>query len=88
MIPLTLEELIYSFQRAKEIHQRYVFIMLEMEGFPDIEIIINPIENADTKLDYYKKTYDENLNHKYAKGIRIISFGFSNTLEEIEENYI
>ena len=35
------------------------------------ESIINPSENFGTKLDYYKKAYDDNLNLKATKGIKI-----------------
>lgn len=86
MIPLTLEYLERIFKRALEIDQRYVAIALQMDGFDGKEIIINPKENILSKLDYYKKTYDEELNHKFAKGIKIIGFTFGNKFEEIYED--
>lgn len=43
-----------------------------MPGFDQPELITNPPANIEKKLAYYKATYDENLEHKHAKGIRII----------------
>ena len=57
-----------------------------MNGFPESEIIVNPIINADSKLAYYKNTYDEELNHKFSKGIRIAGFTFGNDMCKIEED--
>ena len=85
MIPMTMEYLEKIFNRAKELDMYYVAIRVEMDGFPKAEIIINPIENVDTKLAYYKNAYDENLNHKIAKGIRIRGFAFGKDMNEIQD---
>jgi uncharacterized protein involved in tolerance to divalent cations len=53
-----------------------VGVFIEMPGFESPEIIINPVENLEKKLEYYKNTYDENLKHKYAEGIKIIGYTF------------
>lgn len=53
-----------------------VGIFIEIPGFVSPEIIINPPENLEKKLDYYKNTYDENLNHKHAEGIKITGYTF------------
>lgn len=42
-----------------------VGIFIEMPGFESPEIIINPVENLEKKLDYYKNTYDENLKQAF-----------------------
>lgn len=47
-----------------------------MPGFELPEIIINPAENLEKKLEYYKNTYDEDLKHKYAEGVKIIGYTF------------
>ncbi|WP_338749800.1 hypothetical protein [Bacillus sp. FJAT-52991] len=49
-------------------------LFVEMPGFEQPELITNPPANLAKKLEYYKATYDENLNHKHAKGIRIIGY--------------
>lgn len=38
-------------------------------------------------MEYYLKTYDENLNHKFSKGIRILNFGATNDLGLLEYHY-
>ncbi len=52
-------------------------LLIEMPGFELPELITNPVVNLKKKLDYYRKTYDENLEHKYSKGIKIIGYTFS-----------
>lgn len=47
-------------------------LFIDMPGFEQPELIINPPANIENKLVYYKATYDENLEHKHAKGIRIV----------------
>jgi len=88
MIPLTMEYLTNCFRRAGELKMNYVAIVLTMEGFEGKEVIINPIENFDTKLAYYQQTYDNELHHKFAKGIRIVGFTFGDSFAEIEDDFI
>lgn len=51
-------------------------LLVEMPGFESPEMIVNPIENLEKKLEYWKKVYDDNLEHKNAKGIKIIAYTF------------
>jgi len=51
-------------------------LIVEMPGFESPELIINPVENLEKKLEYYKNTYGEDLEHKHAKGIKIIGYTF------------
>ncbi|EGW39171.1 hypothetical protein [Desulfosporosinus sp. OT] len=51
-------------------------LIIEMPGFESPELIINPVENLEKKLEYYKNTYSEDLEHKHAKGIKIIAYTF------------
>lgn len=49
-------------------------VRIEMDGFPEGEIIINPISIADSSLRiirYYKKHLWWRVNHKHVKGIKI-----------------
>ena len=39
----------------------------------DTEFIINRNKSLDSKLEYYKKTYDKNCIHKNNNSIRIVS---------------
>lgn len=49
-------------------------LFISMPGFPEPEIITNPVANLEKKLEYYKSTYDDKLEHKYAKGVKIIGW--------------
>jgi hypothetical protein len=86
MDELTLANLKRTFYRAIETNQNYVGLKIDIGDLPYDEIIINPIGNVDAKLKYYQETYDENLVHKYAGGIRIVGFAYGKTFNEIEEN--
>ena len=46
-----------------------------MPDLPSCEIIYNPYENLDKKLEYYLKAYNDNLNLKTFDKIKIIAFG-------------
>lgn len=56
-----------------------------MEGFKVDEVIINRAENFEEKLNYYKRTYNNNGTHKFAKGISISDIVFGNSFAEIEK---
>lgn len=86
MIPLNMDYLERTFNMAIESNQLFVAVRIRMDGFPEDEIIVNPIANAEGKLEYYKKTYDEDLIHKHAKGIKIVGFTFGESMDEIEED--
>ncbi|MDC2867577.1 hypothetical protein [Bacillus sp. BP-3] len=71
---LTLEGLEKCFNEANSEGIEYVAVVIRMEGFPEDEVIINDHYNIPFKLEYYKKTYNEDLSHKYASGINIVGF--------------
>lgn len=85
---LKMENLEVCFMGAKFNKMDYVGVLIEMDGFPQPEVIINKAENIDSKLAYYKKTYDENLNHKFAPGIRIVGFSYGQNFADIEHDLI
>ena len=49
-------------------------LLIEMPGLESPEMITNPVENLEKKLEYYKNTYNENLEHKHAKGVKIVGY--------------
>ncbi|MEH7186492.1 hypothetical protein [Bacillus toyonensis] len=71
---LTLDGLEQCFNEANKEGSEFVAVVIKMEGYDENEVIINPHYNIMTKLEYYKKTYDENLAHKFAQGISIVGF--------------
>lgn len=88
MQSLTIEYLSSTFERAKELDYRFAGVLIEMEDFDRPEVIINQVENFDRLIAYYKKTYNENLSHKFHEGKRIIAVTFGNSFSEIEKYLI
>jgi hypothetical protein len=79
----TIENLEICFNYAKDIKAKFVAVVIEM-GYEYDEVIINPIGNADKKLEYYKNAYNSDLIHKSANGIKIVAFTFGNNFSDIE----
>lgn len=68
-----MDDLEKVFNRAVE-KRTHIGVFIEMPGFDEPELITNPPANVEKKLEYYKVTYDADLCHKYAPGIRIIGY--------------
>ncbi|HDR7249260.1 TPA: hypothetical protein QCX05_004310 [Bacillus pacificus] len=81
---LTLEGLGKCFNEALDEEANYVAVQIEMDGFPSDEVIINDKYNIESKLEYYKKTYNEDLEHRYAPGIRIVGYAYGYSLSGIQ----
>lgn len=81
---LTLAGLEKCFNEALTEEADFVAVQIEMDGFPSDEVIINDKHNIVAKLEYYKKTYNEDLEHRYAPGIRIVGFACSLTFAGIQ----
>ncbi|EJQ31581.1 hypothetical protein IEC_05523 [Bacillus toyonensis] len=80
---ITLEELEKCFNEALNEEAEYVAVLIEMDGIPRDEVIINDKHNIDSKLAYYMKTYNEDLEHRYTPGIRIVGFAYGYSFSEI-----
>ncbi|WP_039242642.1 hypothetical protein [Clostridium botulinum] len=85
---LTIENLEKCFYEASQKDKKYVGVKIEMSGFKKPEIIINENANFDSKFDYYKKAYNEDLILKAFNGIKIVGFTFGDTFEEIEKDLL
>ena len=72
---------------AQDVDYKYVAIKIEMDGFPDSEVIINPIINMVEKLEYWKNTYNEDLTHKYSDGIKIVDWALGDSFEDIQWDF-
>lgn len=77
-------ELIDTFNKAVEDNYGFVFVTVYIKDTPTEEIIINPIENATMKTNYYANAYDDNLKLKVNPDIEITNFGAFNNLEELD----
>ncbi|WP_144519807.1 hypothetical protein [Bacillus thuringiensis] len=81
---LTLESLEKCFNEAVTEEANYVAVQIEMDGFPSDEVIINDKHNIVSKLEYYKKTYNEDLEHRYAPGIRIVGYAYGYSFSGVQ----
>ena len=85
---LTIKNLKKCFYEASQQNKRYVGVLIQMQGFPKPEVIINQNENFDEKFAYYKKAYNDDLTLKSFNGIKIIGFTYGDTFEQIEKDLI
>lgn len=85
---LELGELEICFFNAKLSNKKYVGVKIEMPGFEDCEVIINPASNFDEKVKYYKNAYNEDLTLKAFDKIKIVGFTSGDSYEEIENNLV
>jgi hypothetical protein len=78
------QELIILFNEAVKARCKYVYVAVRVKGTPKDEIIINPIENAMIKLNYYANAYDDYLKLKANPDIEITNFGWCDDLNILE----
>lgn len=77
------EHLVATFNEAIVEDAQYVFVECYAEGSPASEIIVNPIENAKLKRDYYDRAYDDNLKLHNAP-VHILTFGYFDNMSQLE----
>lgn len=82
---LTMTDLENIFNQAIQLGVNYIGVRIKMQGFDEPEVIINPKENFETKLAYYKKAYNDDLTLKTFNGIKIIGFEFGDSFNEIAD---
>ena len=85
---MKIENLEKCFYEASRQDKKYVGVKIQMQGFSKPEIIINENENFDSKLDYYKKAYNEDLTLKTFNGIKIVGFTYGDSFKDIEKDLI
>lgn len=71
------------FQEAINLKAKFIAVKIKMEGFNKPEIIINQTENFRSKLNYYKKSYNNDLTLKSFFGIEIVDFCYGNDINSI-----
>ena len=75
------------FKNAMLMNATYIGVGIQTEGSSQPEIIINPHENFEEKLKYYRAAYDEDMVLVAAKGkkdIRIIAVAWGDSFADIE----
>ncbi|MGL5690295.1 MAG: hypothetical protein ACRDD8_05670 [Bacteroidales bacterium] len=71
------DRLIRLFEDAYDDEANYIIIRIGTKGQEELETIIIHKDNFETKLEYYKKAYDENLVLNSYDGIRIVGCGYT-----------
>ena len=80
----TMQDLRNAFNLALLEDYPYIAVEIQMPGFFENEIIIHKKGNFKSKLQYYEWFYDEDLNHKDAKEIRIVDFDYADYVDELK----
>lgn len=88
LTPLKMRDLEACVAQAKAYGMSFIGVAFELPGTEDVEFIINPSCNFDTKLKYYKETYDEDLNHKKAPGVKIVDFTYGHSFTDIQASML
>lgn len=71
-----MSELEFIFNEALHEHAQTVGVEVTIPGQKDTEFIINRYRSIKNKLNYYKKTYGDNLVHNKVPSIKIVSAGY------------
>lgn len=83
---MKINNLINCFEGAKKGKARYVGVKIVMPKCPSPEVIINEYPNFDSKLEYYKNAYSEDLSLKACEDIKIIGFTYGNSFAQIQKD--
>lgn len=65
-------EIVESFLEGEIEGSDCIAVYFELPGLEDVEIIINPRVNVATKLEYYTKMYNDNLELNANSAVKII----------------
>lgn len=84
MNELTLNGLVNSFNSQWAAESAFVGVVIKIPGNTGNEVIINPASEYEKKLEYYKKTYDDNLEHRHVPGLQIVGWAFGNSFADIQ----
>ena len=69
----TMADLEFAVEMAIK-ENKSLSLLITLPGLESPEMITNPVENLEKKLEYYKNTYGDNLEHRHAKGIKIVGY--------------
>lgn len=70
-------------KRADDEGINYFGVAVKIPGNLNNELIINHIGEYQTKLQYYKETYDEDLRHRSIEGLRITHTAVGKTVASV-----
>jgi hypothetical protein len=84
----TMIDLEKLFNTAKQFGMNYIAIKIKMPGLDNPEITITPKSNFDSRLEYCKMVYDDNLHLKANPDIKIISACAEYKAKNIIDNFL
>lgn len=67
-------------KKALQRDSGYLVVLVESPDSVKPEIIINPRENLETKLAYYMRAYNDNLELNTFNKIRIVKYYYTRTI--------
>ena len=84
---LSKRNLEQCFENAVNTNALFIGVKIETRGSIEPEVIINGRGNFNTKLEYYRNNYDENLVLKSYDGIAIVGLTFGDSYDDIEVDF-
>jgi hypothetical protein len=81
--PKTAMMNIFSSALQKD-NANFIYVQVKMDDFDGKELIINPRENIQKKMEYYDRAYSENLCLKNNTDIQITAYGWAECIEDID----
>ena len=84
---MTIKDLENCFIEAKK-NNKDICVEVTIPNQEETEFIINKNRSLDNKLEYYKKTYNENLIHKNCEAIKIICCWIIDDSSFIKKDFI
>lgn len=82
---LTKKEAMFDNLRDAMEREFTFFAIKVIQGSPLPELIVNRHENFESKLAYWDKVYDDDLNHKFSPGILIVGWATANNYADIQK---
>ena len=76
-----LSRLEQCIRTAINLRLKYIGVLVSVNG--NEELIINKAKNFESKLDYYRNSYNEDLTLKANKSIKIVDFKYHDSLNII-----
>ena len=77
-----------TFENFINLGVEYIGVYVKVPNLEKPELILNPIENANRKLDYYIKHYDDDMRLNSINSVEITSVTGVIYLEDLEENAV
>ncbi|MBO1005614.1 hypothetical protein [Pseudogracilibacillus auburnensis] len=82
---MKMNDLIKEFEQAAIKNAKYIGVLIRVPDATHPEVIINDKKNFVVKLNYYMKTYDEDLYHNVVgDSLKITDVVYGNSFSEIE----